>query len=196
MQDQSGSNQLKNDVFDWAFSLVACRLQKEVVVLSQRQNGLHFNVTQAESAFMDNSFMQQAAQKMQAISPHLWRLIQRLLDAKGNSDGVPTTDGNDLGDKGGHGREEMGEMEDVALKGIGISVDDNGSDSAAESDLEVAGTTPSGRALVLQGHIKPNQERKRHNTAERAALRRAQIITVVCHSTPEFFFGAHFIRNL
>lgn len=69
------------EVFDWAFSEVKRRLCSEVVLLSEARYGLHFNMANATSDYLEGSFMQVASEKMRTNTPRLWDVIVSLLDA-------------------------------------------------------------------------------------------------------------------
>jgi len=52
-------------VFEWAFQLVTKKIQSEVAHLSQCSQGLHFNAKNADPSYVEGSFMQEIAEKMQ-----------------------------------------------------------------------------------------------------------------------------------
>jgi hypothetical protein len=72
----------ENDsVYTWAFTLIKTKLAEEIVGLSGRQHGLHFNASKATFTYLDGSFMEKATEKMSAVAPWTWSLIGKLLDA-------------------------------------------------------------------------------------------------------------------
>ncbi len=72
-------------VFSWAFDLVSQCLQSEILALTQSQHGFYFNLKQASASSLQASFMQDIAKKMKTVTPHLWGLLQSLLDARKDS---------------------------------------------------------------------------------------------------------------
>ena len=64
-------------VLSWAISMGKKTFQNDV--LECTQHGLQFNVKHATSAYLEGSFMQEAAGKMEKYAPNLWDLVCSLL---------------------------------------------------------------------------------------------------------------------
>jgi len=70
-----------DSVFSWAFEIVKTKLCQEVVAVTQKKSGLHFNAAKTTSEYLEGSFIQTAAQKIKETTPYLWTLVNALLDA-------------------------------------------------------------------------------------------------------------------
>jgi hypothetical protein len=68
----------------------------EVVELMQPQHGLQFNASNATSKYLEGSFVQEAAGKMQKYAPGLWDLVHSLLDANKFYHHVKQNPGSDV----------------------------------------------------------------------------------------------------
>ena len=68
-------------VLSWAISVVKKTFQNDVLELTQEQHGLQFNAKHATSVYLEGSFMQEAAAKMEKYAPNLWDLVYSLLDS-------------------------------------------------------------------------------------------------------------------
>jgi len=68
-------NSSPETVFNWSFNLVKTRIGEEVVELMNHRHGLQFNASKAVSGYLEGSFMQVAAVKMQEVAPWLWMLL-------------------------------------------------------------------------------------------------------------------------
>jgi hypothetical protein len=68
-------------VLSWAISMAKKTFQNDVFELTQKQHGLQFNTKHAILAFVEGSFMQEAAAKMEKYAPNLWDLVYLLLDS-------------------------------------------------------------------------------------------------------------------
>ena len=70
-----------DSVFSWAFATVKNKLCQEVVALTHPRCRLHFNASKTTSEYLEGSFIQTAAQKIEKTAPYLWSLVTGLLDA-------------------------------------------------------------------------------------------------------------------
>jgi hypothetical protein len=68
-------------VVSWAAGVAKKVLCAEVVELTQPQHRLQFNASNATSKYLEGSFIQEAAAKMQKYAPGLWDLVHSLLNA-------------------------------------------------------------------------------------------------------------------
>ena len=70
-----------DSVFLWAFATVKNKLCQAVVALTHPWCRLHFNASKTTSEYLEGSFIQTAAQKIEETAPYLWSLVTGLLDA-------------------------------------------------------------------------------------------------------------------
>jgi hypothetical protein len=68
----------------WVAGVAKKVLCAEVVELTQPQHGLQFNASNATSKYLEGSFVQEAAGKMQKYAPGLWDLVHSLPNANGD----------------------------------------------------------------------------------------------------------------
>lgn len=112
-------------VLSWAISVAKNIFQKDVQELTQEQHALRFNAKHASSAYLEGSFMHEAATKMEKCAPNLWDLVISLLDADpstgkrrampesdqdiemGKEDAVQSEREMDLGEFGGDDLDKM-----------------------------------------------------------------------------------------
>ncbi|KAF9525695.1 hypothetical protein CPB83DRAFT_796037, partial [Crepidotus variabilis] len=85
-----------SNIFSWAFDLVTEVVCGEVVKLTGAHEGLHFNMSKATSRYLEGSFMQEAAAKMEEKGPWLWRLVGSLLDSNPRRRRVEGSDRRDV----------------------------------------------------------------------------------------------------
>jgi hypothetical protein len=69
-----------DSVFLWAFATLKNKLC-QVVALTHLQCRLHFNASKTTSEYLEGSFIQTVAQKIEETAPYLWSLVTGLLDA-------------------------------------------------------------------------------------------------------------------
>ncbi|KAL6307298.1 hypothetical protein BKA93DRAFT_727747 [Sparassis latifolia] len=80
----------------WAHTMVKATLVQEVIALTQKQAGLRFNARHATHAQVENFDVRGMADSMLTRAPHLWDLLDVLLDA--NSVRTNTTQRRDATD--------------------------------------------------------------------------------------------------
>lgn len=136
----------------WAFNLVTQCLQSEVVELTQTRHEFRFNVAQATSAYLEGSFMQNAARKMENYSPHLWSLMMCLLDA--NKLFSRRARKQDIGSEGVV--EQLGRLDEIRCEEL--------LDGGVGGDPEAMEEDPEG------GHDHEGVGSKDHGAASRNAL--------------------------
>jgi len=80
----------------WVAGVAKKVLCSKVVKLTQPQHGLQFNASNATSKYLEGSFVQEAAGKMQKYAPGLWDLVHSLLDANKSYRHVKQNPGSDV----------------------------------------------------------------------------------------------------
>ncbi|KAF5324267.1 hypothetical protein D9619_011146 [Psilocybe cf. subviscida] len=153
-------------VFSWAFDLIRERVCCEVLTLTEKRHGLHFNATKAKTDQLEGAFIQSAAEKMRKFGPCLWSLIGSLLnpDRKRRRRATQCVSQEDTLQRMGSSAEmdldEIGDytgMTSVETKNQSSQVDDDGSPANGESADE-EGTF---------NNVKITKEKRKQRAAER-----------------------------